>query len=131
MHLSNSETPSTRPTLGKGMIAAVIAAVVIPFALVVALMTRQSHDTFSFTIANGTRAALDMGQVPASQLPTQLSVRVGDTLEVTNNDVVTHTYTFLVLKPGETGRYTFRNSGSFTASCTVGEHSSVTINVKE
>lgn len=113
------------------MIAAALAVVIIPLAVVILFMTRTSNETFSFTIANGTKVALDAGRTPPSPIPLHLTVSVGDTLEMTNNDVATHTYAFLVLKPGETGRYTFHNAGTFTASCTVGKHSTITITVKE
>jgi plastocyanin len=80
-------------------------------------------------IVNGTQASLDKGIEPANPLPTELHVTVGDSIVVTNNDVVAHTYTFLVLRPGETGRYTFQRAGNFTATCTVRGHANVTITV--
>ena len=98
-------------------------------ATVVVVATRTHHTVYSYTIDKGTGEAITQGATVAHPLPTELNVKVGDTLKVTNNDVIAHTYTFLVLRPGETGSYTFHRAGSFTASCTVSGHSTVTITV--
>ena len=103
--------------------------VILPVVLVVVLMGRPSHHVYSYTITKGTAAAVVAGNDVANPLPSDLNVKVGDTLEVTNNDVATHTYTFLVLRPGETGRYTFKRTGIFEATCTVTGHETVIITV--
>ena len=113
------------------MIAALSLVVVIPLVVVLFVLLKPSSATYSYVIAPGTQAALDKGEKVPNQLPVTLELHVGDTLEVTNNDSVAHTYTFLILRPGETGRYTFHNPGVFTASCTVGDHKEVTITVLE
>jgi len=87
--------------------------------LVVLLFGRPTHHVYSYTISKGTAAAVAAGNDVANPLPSELNVEVGDTLEVTNNDIATHSYTFLVLRPGETGRYTFKRTGVFEATCTV------------
>lgn len=92
-------------------------------------MGRPSHHVYSYTITKGTAAAVAAGSAVENPLPSELDVKVGDTLEVTNHDVATHTYTFLVLRPGETGRYTFKRTGTFEATCTVKGHSTVIITV--
>jgi plastocyanin len=74
--------------------------VVLPVVLVVVLMVRPSHQVYSYTITKGTAAAVAAGSAVENPLPSDLKVKVGDTLEVTNNDIATHTYTFLVLRPG-------------------------------
>ncbi len=111
------------------MMAAIAAIIVL--VIVILVVTRPQPTTYSFSISPGTADALRQGKTPPNQLPVELSLRIGDTLQITNNDSVGHTYAFLVLRPGETGRYTFRNSGTFTASCTVGIHEEVTITVTE
>jgi plastocyanin len=103
--------------------------VVLPVVLVVVLMGRPSHHLYSYTITKGTAAAVTAGSAVENPLPSDLKVKVGDTLEVTNNDIATHTYTFLVLRPGETGRYTFKRTGIFEATCTVKGHETVIITV--
>jgi plastocyanin len=93
--------------------------VILPVVLVVLLFGRPSHHVYSYTISKGTAAAVAAGNDVANPLPSELNVEVGDTLEVTNNDIATHSYTVLVLRPGETGRYTFKRTGVFEATCTV------------
>ena len=114
-----------------GMMVALSLVVIIPMVVILVIMLKPSSTTYSFVISPGTQAALANGETVPNQLPITLQLSVGDTLEVTNNDSVAHTYTFLILRPGETGRYTFHNPGEFTASCTVGDHKEVTITVRE
>jgi len=97
----------------------IVLIVILPVVLVVLLFGRPTHHVYSYTISKGTAAAVATGNDVADPLPSELNVEVGDTLEVTNNDVATHSYTFLVLRPGETGRYTFKRTGVFEATCTV------------
>ena len=97
--------------------------------LVIVLIGRPSHHVYSYTITKGTAAAVAAGSEVENPLPSELNVKVGDTLEVTNHDVATHTYTFLVLRAGETGRYTFKRTGVFEATCTVKGHETVMITV--
>jgi plastocyanin len=99
-------------------------------AIFVGIFARSSATTYEFSISPGTQQAVAEGRTPLNPLPLALSVEVGDTLKVTNNDTAPHTYTFLVLRPGETGTYTFRRAGVFKAACTVGEHDEVVITVK-
>ena len=114
-----------------GVVTAILLVVTIPLIVLFVFLVRPDPTTYRFTIANGTRAAMDEGQTVTNPLPTALTAKVGDSVEVVNNDVAPHTYTFLVLRPGETGRYTFRNSGVFTGTCTVGDHTEVSITVIE
>lgn len=113
------------------MMVALSLVVIIPLVVILVVMLKPSSATYSYVISPGTQAALDKGEKVPNQLPITLDLKVGDTLEVTNNDSVAHTYTFLILRPGEMGRYTFHNPGVFTASCTVGDHKEVTITVRE
>jgi hypothetical protein len=110
---------------------AVILVIVAAVAAVFVIAFRPNPTTHRFTISRGTGAALAQKIDPPNPIPTDITVRVGDTLEITNKDVVGHSYAFLVLRPGETGRYTFHNAGTFTGACTVGDHEEVTITVVE
>lgn len=113
------------------MVAMISVIVAVAVAAVFVIAFRPNPTTHRFTISNGTGAALEQKITPPNPIPTDITVRVGDTLEITNNDVVGHSYAFLVLRPGETGRYTFHNAGTFTGACTVGDHEEVTITVRE
>lgn len=85
--------------------------------------------TYEYTIPKGTAAEQKRGVAVKNLPPAGLTLKVNDSIQITNNDVVAHTYSFLVLRPGETGRYTFRNKGVFVGACTVGTHPNVTITV--
>lgn len=111
------------------MIAAILIAAITPLLLLVVVLTRDDSHTERFVIAAGTRAALAAGNIPDNALPSSLALKVGDTLEIINNDSEAHTYAFIVLRPGETARHTFRQAGVFIGTCTVNEHEEVTITV--
>jgi plastocyanin len=106
-----------------------VIAAATPLLLLALVLTRNTPQTQSFTIAEGTRAAIVAGKTPENALPSSLSLNVGDTLEITNNDTEAHTYAFIVLRPGETSRHTFRQAGVFIGACTVNDHEEVTITV--
>ena len=124
-------TSAPKKRSNAGVVTAILLVLTIPLIVLFVFLVRPDPTTYRFTITNGTRAAMDAGQTITNPLPTALTVKVGDSVEVVNNDVAPHTYTFLVLRPGETGRYTFRNSGVFTGTCTVGDHKDVSITVVE
>lgn len=129
--MSDEVTVSPKKSNNAGMMTAVLLVVLIPLIVLFVILIRPNPTTYRFTIAKGTQAATAAGQTVANPLPTNLTVKVGDSIEVTNNDIAPHTYTFLVLRPGETGRYTFHNKGVFQGNCTVGDHKDVSITVIE
>lgn len=122
---SESSSPRSR----KGVIAAIVLATITPIVLLALVLLRDDATTYRFVIADGTRAALSEGKTIPNALPSALALDVGDTLEIVNNDSEAHTYAFLVLRPGETARHTFRQVGTFTGECTVNDHDEVTITV--
>lgn len=113
------------------MLLVAVLVMVAGFVTVVGLTVTQSRkgDVYEYTIPKGTEAAEKRGVVVKNLPPAGLLLKVGDTIQITNNDVVAHTYSFLVLRPGETGRYTFRNKGVFVGDCSIGTHPNVTITV--
>jgi len=129
--MNDEETVAPKKGSNAGMMTAILLVVLIPLIVFLVVMIRPNPTTYRYTIANGTQAATAVGQAVANPLPTNLTVKVGDSIEVTNNDIAPHTYTFLVLRPGETGRYTFHNKGVFQGNCTVGDHKDVSITVIE
>lgn len=104
---------------------------VVGFIAVVGYSVSQSRKgiVYEYTIPRGTAAEQKRGVEVKNLPPAGLLLKVNDSIKITNNDVVAHTYSFLVLRPGETGQYTFRNKGVFVGSCTVGNHPQVTITV--
>jgi plastocyanin len=128
--LISSEAEASRVRRGRSVVIAAIAiAAITPLLVLAVVLTRDTPVTQRFIITEGTRAALAAGNVPENALPSSLSLNVGDTLEITNNDTEAHTYAFIVLRPGETSRHTFRQAGVFIGACTVNDHEEVTITV--
>lgn len=124
------DTPVNRGA-GRLIIGLVVVAVLATVGFVTfSVVSRIDTSVHSFTIAAGTREMLDAGRTPPNPPPLSLKVRLGDTLEVINNDSAVHTYAFLVLRPGETGRYVFRNRGTFSGQCTASDHGQITITVE-
>lgn len=113
------------------MLLVAVLVMVAGFITVVALTVSQSRkgEVYEYTIPKGTAEEMKRGVVVKNLPPAGLALKVNDTIRITNNDVVAHTYSFLVLRPGETGQYTFRNKGVFVGDCTVGTHPNVTITV--
>lgn len=126
----NDSVPQGSTNRRRGVIAAIIVAAVTPVALLALLLLPDSATTHRFVITAGTRAALSEGRIPDNAMPSELALKVGDTLEVVNQDSSAHTYAFMVLRPGETARHTFRQIGTFSGECTVNEHEKVTITVE-
>lgn len=124
-------TSAPKKRSNAGVVTAILLVLTIPLIVLFVFLVRPDPTTYRFTIANGTREAMDAERTVANPLPQALTLKVGDSIEVINNDIAPHTYAFLVLRPGETGRYTFRNIGVFTGTCTVGAHKDVSITVNE
>lgn len=116
----------------KAIIAGLVLITSAVIVVVVIAMTRSDTDVsqkYSFVIEAGTKELLDAGQTPPNQPPTDLALKVGDTLEVVNQDNAVHSYSFITVRPGETGSYTFKTPGTYIGTCTIGSHTSVTITV--
>lgn len=116
----------------KAIIASIAAMILVVAGVVGFALTRSDSDSsqqYTFVIEEGTKELLDQGQVPPNQAPTDLALQVGDTLEVINEDTAVHSYSFITVRPGETGRYTFKTPGTYIGACTIGAHTSVTITV--
>ena len=115
----------------KVFIAGIIGIVVL-FALIVTLALspiRFGTDTYSFVIPAGAKVKQNAGLADGTNLPAYLELRVGDSIEIENRDSANHVYSFLVMRPGETVKYTFRTKGVFVGECSIGGHRSVTVRV--
>ena len=108
-----------------------VLVMVVGFVAIVGVTMNRSHKgvVYEYTIPKGTAAEQARGVTVKNLPPAGLALQVNDSIKITNNDVVAHTYSFLVLRPGETGQYTFKNKGVFVGACTVGTHPNVTITV--
>ncbi len=120
------------PVMKRSALTGIVAAAVVTILLLVVVVLvagRDSSVTHRYVIPAGTRAQIAQGIEPDGMPPARLRVKVGDTLEIVNNDSVAHTYAFMIMKPGETSRYTFRRAGEFQGACTIALHSAVVISV--
>ena len=81
----------------------------------------------TYVIPAGTKEKMDKGIFTQDIMPEQVTVDVGDTVVVVNEDVVTHTVGPFTVRAGETQRMVFSEPGYYFGVCTVGDHDTVTI----
>ena len=116
----------------KVLIAGTLAIFVL-FALIIAFALSPlsiGNKTYSYVIPAGAQAKIDQGLPDGTNMPDYLELRVGDTLEIDNQDSTGHVYSFLIMRPGEKVKYKFRTKGVFVGECSFGGHRSVTVRVK-
>ncbi len=73
---------------------------------------------YRFLIEKGTGERLDAGE-PVEILPAALDVRVGEVIEIVNNDDRGHLVGPFFVGAGETVRQQFASPGTFIGECTV------------
>ena len=102
----------------RGLIAAfVLGAVVLAVAgFIVATVAINSGTTFAVVIPPGTGEAIDAGE-PVDAVPSVIELKVGDTLEIVNNDTRPHVLGPWTVLPGEEVTYTFDQAEDFSAAC--------------
>ena len=83
----------------------------------------------SLVIPDGTAARLVAGEDVGDVLPSRLTLRVGDTLELVNQDSVFHIYGPVSARAGETVRWLLPQVGEFTGLCTSNTERTVTLTV--
>jgi len=81
----------------------------------------------TYVIPDGTKEKMDKGIFTQDIMPEQVTVDVGDTVVVVNEDSVTHTLGPFTVRAGETQRMVFSEPGYYFGVCTVGDHETVTI----
>jgi plastocyanin len=122
----------------KVLLAAVAFLIPITVAIVIVFSISGSNSqnvstgdgkVWSYEIPNGTKERIDKGLLTEDYFPEQLSIAVGDTVVIANNDVAIHSIGPFTVRPGETQRMTFVDPGYYFGACTVGVHETVTITV--
>ena len=83
---------------------------------------------FAFVIPVGAGEAFDRGE-PLEILPADLDVRVGDVLEIVNEDDRGHLIGPFFVGAGETLRQRFASPGEFIGVCTVHPSGEITVTV--
>ena len=115
---------------------AFLVPIAVAIAVVFALSGRSddapaapSGVVWSFVVPAGSQEKADKGMFVEDVLPEQLSISVGDTVTILNEDSVVHSFGPFTVRPGEFQKMTFTEPGYFFGVCTVGGHDTVTITV--
>lgn len=115
-------------------------AFIVPIALAVTVVfvfagrdgtqnVTPSGVVWSYVVPAGSQAKADKGEFVQDILPEQLTVAVGDTITILNEDTVVHSFGPFTVRPGEFQKMTFAEPGYYFGACTVGGHDTVTITV--
>ncbi|MFM7125275.1 MAG: hypothetical protein ACKOYO_00225 [Actinomycetota bacterium] len=89
----------------------------------------SSGVVWSYVVPAGAQAKADKGEFVEDVLPEQLTIAVGDTVTILNEDSVTHTFGPFTVRAGEFQKMTFTEPRYFFGACSVGGHETVTITV--
>jgi plastocyanin len=140
------DAPSLDENLQSGMnsgsvrILLATMAFLVPIALAVAVVfalagrdgsesVTPSGVVWSYVVPEGSQAKADRGEFVEDILPEQLTIAVGDTVTILNEDSVVHSFGPFTVRPGEFQKMTFGEPGYYFGVCTVGGHETVTITV--
>jgi hypothetical protein len=91
--------------------------------------SRQPPD-YSYVIPAGSGAAIDQGK-SLDILPEELDVRVGQIIEIVNDDDRGHLIGPFFVGKGETLRQRFSSPGTFVGECTVHPSGQIVLRVSE
>lgn len=133
---TSTGSPQARP---KRILAATLAFLV-PIAAAIAVVFALSGSpgenpaspsgvVWSYVVPAGSQEKADKGMFVEDVLPEQLTISVGDTVTILNEDSVVHSFGPFTVRPGEFQKMTFTEPGYFFGVCTVGGHDTVTITV--
>lgn len=121
-------------------IVAATIAFVLPIALAIGAVlvlsgrsdgggANQKGVVWSYVVPAGTKEKMDKGVFTGDILPEQLTISVGDTVTIENQDSVVHTFGPFTVRPGEFQKMSFTEPGYFFGVCTAGGHKTITITV--
>lgn len=106
------------------MVLLTMAAIAVPY-----LLTREEPPTtYSYVIPAGTGDRLDAGE-PVVIIPAELSVHVGDSISIVNNDDRGHSVGPFFVAAGERLTHEFSERGTIADVCTIHPSGRVTITV--
>lgn len=110
--------------------------IAIAVSIVFVLAGRDGTDSvtpsgvvWSYVVPAGSQEKAEQGQFVEDILPEQLTISVGDTITILNEDSVVHSFGPFTVRPGEFQKMTFVEQGNYFGVCTVGGHDTVTITV--
>jgi len=75
-------------------------------------------EVMAYTIADGTFDRINNGETVAI-IPVPMYMKLGDVLQIKNEDGYTHTVGPFVIRPGETLEHQFVKMGTYVGACTV------------
>ena len=137
---SGSETANSAAPSSPIRIVLATLAFLVPIAVAIAVVfalsgrsdggpAAPSGVVWSFVVPAGSQEKADKGMFVEDVLPEQLTIAVGDTVTILNEDSVVHSFGPFTVRPGEFQTMTFTEPGYFFGVCTVGGHDTVTITV--
>lgn len=133
---SDMVTPAASPIRIMLATLAFLVPIAVAIAVVFALSGRSDGGSatptgtvWSFVVPAGSKEKADKGLFVEDILPEQLSISVGDTVTILNEDSAVHSFGPFTVRPGEFQKMTFTEPGYFFGVCTVGGHDTVTITV--
>ncbi len=131
-----NQPPLTAPRLLR-----LVVAIVFAFALMAAGCSSAESDeaggstttfatgtVFSYVIPAGTGDAIDRGE-EVSVMPNELEIKVGDAIEIINEDDRGHNVGLFFVGVGETVNQVFPSVAEFSDVCSVSSSGSFTVNV--
>ena len=128
--VSSSVGGSSLPSVTSVPVSTTSTVVAVSSTTVVAVSSSVSGSrVVSLVIPDGTAARLVAGEDVGDVLPSRLMLRVGDTLELVNQDSVFHIYGPVSARAGETVRWLLPQVGEFTGLCTSNTERTVTLTV--
>ena len=92
----------------------ITVAVVIVFSVATGdstIVAAGNGKVWSYQIPNGTKERIDKGLLTEDYFPEQLTIAVGDTVEIVNLDVAVHSVGPFTVRPGETQKMVFVDPG--------------------
>jgi len=133
------DVPALRTRRTWPALVAFVAPVVIAVVAIVALWGIGGNSpttapvpvgtTYTYVIPDGTALKMQNNQFVADILPEFVTLVVGDSIVVENQDSSTHTFGPITVRAKETTSVDFINPGLYYGLCTVGTHDSITIQV--
>lgn len=127
--------PGSRPAKGGSGLVLGLAAVVVAMLLVGGVVwAMASHDpeprTVTIVVPKGTGVRLAMGE-KVEIMPTRLEFRVGDTIEIRNEDLADHSVGPYQVKAGQRFKLRYGAPGVYEGYCPLSEGERYEIVVKE
>lgn len=92
--------------------------------------TEPEVPTFSYVIPEGSGERIARGE-PLAILPRDMRTKVGETIQIVNDDTVPHILGPWFVGPGETVRQRFVTAGVYEGSCSVHPDGAFTVIVDE